>query len=196
MKIDGKNARAIDIRDESRRLSFDKAVQLSSPNHNLVALKSPGEAQKVREDLQQARDLLSALMTFWPDDSKFEGKINDINQRTKEINDLLEESTFEVVHSHLLGSCRGKLIITGFNIKYLPNEPKDKNDEFVKMYGDLKDIKDDKKGGFSLVFLNKHWDFKPMISGKNQSESKGIDIPSIIGKIKRVLELRQKMDQH
>lgn len=94
-----------------------------------------------------------------------------------------------------LTSCKGKLIVTGYNIEYLPNEPKDKNHGFIQTYGELKEMKDDQKGGLSLVFSNKRWDFRPAVAGKPPSESKASDTLKIVDKIKRIQDLRKQLNE-
>jgi hypothetical protein len=134
---------------------------------------------------------------FWPDEPTIPSKIKEINQRIKEIRQLLEPSTFDVIHAHNIGltSCKGKLKISGYGIEYHPNEPKDKNHAFIQNYGELKDLKDDQKGGLRLVFSNKPWDFRTVATGKTPDENKTSDTSKIVNIIKDMQALRTQLGQ-
>ena len=159
------------IKESQNSLAFDSKEDPESPNSKHVVQKgkldSLQEASKTKFKVTETEQTTSSR-------SQAQRKSNHEQRR--------QATAYSVIHNHVIGSCRGKLILSGETIVYEPEE--DSKDGFQ---ANLVEVTGDKMGDtLKIRFKDKTYRFRSDLHRSKQNSKNELNaLYRIITKIKK-----------
>lgn len=158
----------------NRLLALDAQNQRFQAQKEEIFTKAAAQARNLTQSqkFDEARDVLSALVSFAQNDGK-----TQVIQEAKAQLERLEFTAFPVIHDHALGTCSGRLRMNAYIISYVPSG--DSKDSFSERLTDI--IETESGDKFKIQLKGKIYRFQPnLVKGKEETRQ-------------RVQEMHQKL---
>jgi hypothetical protein len=187
------DARASDLKQDSRIRAEKEVDQLMSGSPEKTAVSSQDEARRVFGNFQQASEILGGLASFWPGDAKIQRQFTDVKARAKDVQDFMAfKKAYPVTHSHAIGNCKGILTISPFGLTYVPETGSHGFDKQFKEIGDIRT----KDGGESLEFKieQRTMTFKYNKDKSNKDINRSATISAVQKDIQDIRQIRNQLE--